>query len=112
MLTIAPCTASSASSATNVEQAGLATSARTVRLSSLSVTSAMKNERGNSSPTSVLREHNFLELGGATWRGLKRGTVNKEGLSFAEWVGQLREEFGVSPDSESVSPGLPEQQKV
>jgi hypothetical protein len=47
-------------------QAGLATSARTVRLSSRSVTSAMKNERGNSSPTSVLREHNFLELGGAT----------------------------------------------
>jgi len=34
--------------------------------------------------------------------GLKRGTVNNEGLSIAEWVGQLREEFGVSPDSESV----------
>ena len=40
-------------------------------------------------------EHNFLELGGAAWEGLKRGTVNKEGLSFGEWVGQLREEFGV-----------------
>jgi hypothetical protein len=85
-------------------------SARTVRLSFPSVTSGYEKREGGQFIDKYPPEHKFLELGSAAWEGLKCGTINKEGLSFAEWVGQLREDFGVSPDPESVSPGPPERQ--
>jgi hypothetical protein len=107
MLTIDPRIVLTAPSVTKVEQARLATSARTVRLSFPSVTLGYEKREGGQFIDKCPLERRFLELGSVVWEGLKRGTVNKERLSFTEWMGQPREDFGVSPDLESVSPGPP-----
>jgi hypothetical protein len=40
--------------------------------------------------------HTYFEVGGKSWKALRRDTVNSEGLTFKDWVVSLRKEYGVS----------------